>query len=170
MATLYIPSSLKNVRLHSRIVNKKNDIIGFNKILVKQSYIILVWLHYLSRSSHITNKEIKDFTNKIPSFFVYPSRRTTFTLIKSPMAHKTFSQEQFFYKSFRLSISFESEPLPFSVNKVCVSLYFLNFILNNIPYVSTNMFLIQRYTLIYYSCDISFFNFHNNLFRFRLTS
>ena len=46
--------------------------------------------------------------DKQPSFFIHPQRRTRQTFIKAPMAHKTFSQEQFQSKFYTLSISFEN--------------------------------------------------------------
>lgn len=85
------------------------------------------------------------------------------------MAHKTFSQEQFSYKFYNLGISFStymSTPDYYLViNSVEVSMYFLNYILRNSPYFSTNMFFIKRYTLIYYSHDSNFFSFffYNNI-------
>jgi hypothetical protein len=43
-----------------------------------------------------------------PSFFIYPKKQKKFTLLKAPMAHKTFSQEQFRFKFHHLGISFNS--------------------------------------------------------------
>jgi len=56
------------------------------KILVKQSYVLLVWFFYLT--------SVCRGQAYIPGFFVYSNRVTGFTILKAPMAHKTFSQEQ----------------------------------------------------------------------------
>lgn len=102
----------------------------------------------------------------VPSFFIYPSRLYKFTTIKSPMAHKTFSQEQFLCKNYKLSISFSSSFFDKKTSMgVSNSLYFATFFLKNIPSISTNMFLIQRVTLRFYSSDplfFSYFFFHKN--------
>lgn len=165
---MYLPSVMRDVRLHSRFLNGNK--FSTSKISIKQSYIILVWTYYLSnRSQNRHNLETesdvkhpvsKDRNTKIPSFFIYPPRKSKFTLTKSPMAHKTFSQEQFFYKNFRLSVSFFCfVPRNGVINGAYSSLYFAISVLNNIPNPSTNMFLLQRYTVFYLSRDPSFFSF-----------
>lgn len=43
-----------------------------------------------------------------PSLFVQPIKRRRFTIIKAPMAHKTFSQEQYLFQTYRLTVAFKS--------------------------------------------------------------
>jgi hypothetical protein len=168
LSTIYIPSSIKTVRLNISLSSGSRIKAGksFDKILIKQSYIMLVWLHYLSSFSSTKNSNP---SYNIPSFFIYPCRRQSFTLIKSPMAHKTFSQEQFLYKKYQLSVSFSSQLTSsggvgtLTVCSVGSSTFFLDFILRSMPYISTNLFLIQRYTVIYYSTDPTFFNLFKGL-------
>ena len=61
-----------------------------------------------------------DDNQKIPSFFIHKTSRLKTTKLKAPMAHKTFSQEQFLLKFYSLSISFHTNQnatsLPHSVN------------------------------------------------------
>ena len=166
LATIYIPSSTKAIRLGISVnFSSIKSSRTFNKILIKQSYVILVWLHYLSSvssSSQGDNSALGSNQN-IPSFFIYPPRKQSFTLTKSPMAHKTFSQEQFCFKKYKLSISFRSADCNLVIPDINSSVYFFQFILRIIPYVSTNLFLLQRYTLVYYSGDIRFFSLGNDL-------
>jgi hypothetical protein len=51
-----------------------------SKMKLKQTYILFMWLLYKSKKNNI---------------FIMPKNIKRFTLLKSPMAHKTFSQEQF---------------------------------------------------------------------------
>ena len=171
--TLYLPSSIKDVRLYSRSTTKRTR---DSKILIKQSYLMLVWLKYVTLSNENMNS-IKDDvsptssavvhnTKKVPSFFVYPCRLYKFTTIKSPMAHKTFSQEQFICKNYKLSISFTSKISDDNLTSlvhVNSSLYFVAFFFQQMPSISTNMLLVQRLTLRFFSRDTRFFS----LFDFR---
>lgn len=167
--TLYLPSSIKDVRLYSRSVTRGKE----NKILIKQSYLILIWLKYITLTNLFKDDKNSTGNNtsysrgnsndnrKVPSFFVYPCRLYKFTTIKSPMAHKTFSQEQFLCKNYRLSISFRGEIGNSNItNAVCVnnSLYFIAFFFQRMPSISTNMFLVQRFTLRFFSRDTRFFS------------
>lgn len=184
-STIYLPASLKNFRLKLldsgsyQQASINSNKFEFEKILIKQSYLILVWLHHLTRFSNsnlgnntsiVANKEsnsnlkqgVKISSEKIPMFFVYPSRNYKFTIIKSPMAHKTFSQEQFICRTYRLSISFNSykgydnNVFSLELNK---SLYLTHYLLKNLPYISTNMFFLQRYSLGFSFLESNFFLF-----------
>ena len=79
-----------------------NKIIKTNKLSLKQSYIILSWFYYLSFLENKRNKK-----NKI-KFFILPKKIKKFTNTKAPMAHKTFSKEQYQYKFFKIQITFIS--------------------------------------------------------------
>jgi hypothetical protein len=63
------------------------------KLYIKQSYMLLTWLTY-SKSSK-------------SSAFIFRKKVKRLTLTKSPMAHKTFSQEQFKWESTNTVISQE---------------------------------------------------------------
>jgi hypothetical protein len=169
--TMYIPSTVKKVRLYARgyrtnsgLTSKKKTGYSFDKILIKQSYIMLTWLSYISKRNF--NPKLRDVPNKpgvvTPSFFIYPCRKYKFTMIKSPMAHKTFSQEQFFYKTYKLSVSFSSsvniETLESTKLGVNSSLYLVIFFFRGAPCISTNMIFIQRCSLRFLCSDPSFFS------------
>ena len=67
------------------------------KVLVKQSYLMSAWFYYYA------NKTLD--TKKIKGFATLPCRQTKHTAAKAPMAHKTFSQEQFIIKYYFLTFS-----------------------------------------------------------------
>jgi hypothetical protein len=164
--TLYLPSSMRDIRLYSRSRIQENE----KKILIKQSYLVLIWLKYITSTNlskdygKSSGDKMFDNNEKVPSFFIYPCRLYKFTTIKSPMAHKTFSQEQFFCKNYKLSISFSSRISSSDslyLMHINNSLYFTTFFFNQIPSIGTNMLLIQRLTLRFFSRDVRFFSlFH----------
>lgn len=49
--------------------------------------MLLTWAYYLTAS--------KNKTFKKPSISIKPIKQSKFTSLKAPMAHKTFSQEQY---------------------------------------------------------------------------
>lgn len=183
--SFYLPSSIKGISLYSR---SRDWTSGTRKILIKQSYIMLVWFKYITTLYDIKihnnfseeNTNFDSSTKLLPSFFIYPPRLYKFTSLKSPMAHKTFSQEQFLCKNYKLSISFKSDftsciastttdgKLPLNFESTLLyslnnSLYFTMFFFCRMPSISTNMFLVQRFTLRFWSWDKTFFS----LFTFR---
>ena len=68
--------NLINVK-YSNIYKKFKKI----KLFIKESYLLLAWIFYNKKGEK--------------KYFVGPKRVKKFTQTKSPMAHKTFSQEQF---------------------------------------------------------------------------
>ena len=72
-------------------INNINNIN--NKIYIKQSYILIAWINY------ITKKKVKSF--------ILPRKKYKFTLLKTPMAHKTYSQEQYKFQYYKLIIPFK---------------------------------------------------------------
>ena len=86
---------------------------------------------------------------KKPSFAFKPTKIHKTTLIKAPMAHKTFSQEQFQFKFFNIVISF-CVKIPQSLllkdgNSLLLLLYKLR---NIVPFVETNFFLLKTFCII----------------------
>ena len=61
----------------------QNSFLKKSTILVKQSYLIMTWLYYLT----FTIKQ-KD-EDRIIEFAFLPIRRKMYTLTKAPMSHKT---------------------------------------------------------------------------------
>ena len=65
-----------------------------------------MWITYLISPSTSSILEKNNALKKTPSFFIHPFRNYKTTIIKAPMAHKTYSQEQFMIRYYRLSVSF----------------------------------------------------------------
>ena len=89
--SLFNPSSVSNLTLYfNKQLSGSSQSYKAKKILVKQSYLIIAWYKYISSSGSNS------------SIFILPVDKSKFTIIKSPMAHKTFSQEQFSLKYYNL--------------------------------------------------------------------
>ena len=136
--SLITPHKINNVRLLNtdlgHNISKKHK-----KIFTKQSYLLMTWLWYIQKNNVSKTK---------PSFAFKPTKVHKTTLIKSPMAHKTFSQEQFQFQFFNLVISFSNKvsthkPL-ISVNEL---LYLILTIKSSIPFVETNFFLLKKFQI-----------------------
>ena len=70
-------------------------------------------MHYLTSQCNLTEEDrVKeeqlpvDERSKVPALFIYPRKNYKTTIQKAPMAHKTFSQEQYMIRFYRLSITF----------------------------------------------------------------
>lgn len=112
-------------------------------------------------AGNTTNNKVKV---KKPSFFIYPFRNYKTTIVKAPMAHRSYSQEQFMIRYYMLSITFytklsikENELNNFNVNK---SFYFANILKRNTPYTGTNMLFLQKYCIFFNFIDTDFFSFY----------
>ena len=169
-SSMFHPGSLKNINLFLRSsMNKNEDNLLFrngtfrnNKILVKQSYLLIKWIHYLCNFEENKESNPTELTRK-PSFFIHPYSQSKITLIKSPLAHKTFSQEQFLKRYYKISVSFVPSTTLLSdeiVNSVNGSLYCSIFIRDNIPMISTNLLFLKRISYSYNSVDSLFFSYH----------
>jgi len=138
--SLITPHKILNIRLftnHSLFQSKKQK-----KLFVKQSYLLMTWLWYI-QSKFLTK-------HKKPSFAFKPTKYHKTTLIKSPMAHKTFSQEQFQFKFFYIIIS-----LPINLSVKNFNIYSANQLLfliyslrQKIPFVETNFFLLKSFSIL----------------------
>lgn len=166
-ATIYLPGTLKDIRLYFRKELCSDSLLDYNynqKILIKQSYMLLIWFYYLTSSLSTKKKddsntkdsaldEIEDEVINIPKFFIYPKNNYKTTIQKAPMAHKTFSQEQYMVRYYTISIVFvvkanilDADILTnldaiqqlYPVNGVNSALYFGLHLFNNMPYFSTN--------------------------------
>jgi hypothetical protein len=107
--SLFAPAAFKDLCLFFRNTSKYNSFLknkSDKRILVKQSYILLMWLNYIATISGMTSKSSIKKKKTCPSFFVYPFRNYKTTIIKAPMAHKTHSQEQFMIRFYKFSITF----------------------------------------------------------------
>jgi hypothetical protein len=146
-----------------------------NKILIKQSYVFLAWINYISTPeikssvgfSTATDEADSGVTNSRgsrsrPALFVHPLRNYKTTIIKAPMAHKTFSQEQFGVRYYSFSVSFLvcfGDVVGLPIVSAQESNYYALLLLNSIPYFSTNMLILQKYSLLFNVCDSNFYHY-----------
>ena len=136
--SLITPHKISNVRLLNtnlgHNISKKHK-----KIFTKQSYLLMTWLWYIQKS---------DISKTKPSFAFKPTKLHKTTIIKSPMAHKTFSQEQLQFRFFNLVISFSNklspQTTPLTINQL---LYLILSLKSSIPFVETNFFLLKKFQI-----------------------
>lgn len=185
---MYLPGSLRDIRLYFKSDLRYSSFLKNkpkSKILVKQSYTIVMWIYHLLTAAgaegikkpdkQLDKKELR--RSSLPNFFIYPTRNSKTTILKAPMAHKTFSQEQFMVRYYFISITFNLSCEPRTGGEVVSagpilcdnssaigginhSLYFSLFILRSVPYISTNMIFLKKYTLYYYATDETFFTYN----------
>jgi ribosomal protein S10 len=93
----------------------------------------------------------------VPSFFVHPPKRSRLTFLKAPMAHKTFSQEQFMSKSYNLTISFNSSfRKQLNIKDVNNSLYIALYLRNTCLPTETNLLFLKKLRMSITSKDTKF--------------
>jgi hypothetical protein len=132
-------------------LKKNNGGIEENKLFVKQSYILLTWVAYIEKSNKLSKSL---YSGKKPSFSVQPVKKKMLTLLKAPMAHKTFSQEQYVFKFYQLNVSYKNEFSYYKVvNSINKSLFLsLNLRLTNIPF-ETNLLFLKKFRFSFVSSD-----------------
>lgn len=196
--SLFSPSSLKNIRLLTASNYRGNfetpgsslflpkSKVNFTKIFVKQSYLLLVWVSYLSKyfgtsfASTGSSQPKNSSSNSKPGISLLPKKKTKLTFLKTPMAHKTFSQEQVSFEFFKISIVFTPDSsnsrndlritqsglkpikgpdfiLPMSANS---SLFLYLFLRESVPFVTTNLFFLHRFTYSFSFSDRTLFSYY----------
>ena len=147
--SLISPSTITNLSLLESTTNGNEK---HKKLLVKQSYILLIWILYLKgKYSNF------DDNQQVPSFFVHKKSRYKTTKLKTPMAHKTFSQEQFLFKFYSLSISFSSAQNTKALSKgTNASIYVTLLLRNSMPSFSTNLLFLKSLKLTLSAFDTKF--------------
>ena len=147
--SIVAPGVVSNLRLIQ--FNEHNKSNSHNKLVVKQSYLLLTWLAYLK------DKNIKSSKTNAPSFFVQPVRQFKFTQLKAPMAHKTFSQEQFLFKHYDLVISFKTLISPdYNLDSINNSIFVALSLRKSIPFFNTNLLFLKRIKFSFLSKDADF--------------
>lgn len=141
-----------------------NDLYKLNnndrdkKILIKQSYMLLTWLYYLSFINIKKNKN-----NKI-TIFVAPVKLKKFTTTKAPMAHKTRSKEQYKFLYYNFKISFktylEIEKKYYSNNSIYTNFVFLFLTKKEFFNFETNLLFLKFFTVFINFNDFKYFNFY----------
>ena len=93
-------------------------------------------------------------------FSFMPSRTSTLTLTKAPMAHKTNSKEQFKNKFFKFAVTFHAKivrsTLPTSLDGALLSLLLTKTVF---PSFETNLLLLKSYRLYIPSIGSSDFDY-----------
>jgi hypothetical protein len=150
-ASIVTPATLKNIRLLQPTAYDKTN--SHNKILVKQSYLLLTWLIYVKGA--YSSSEIA----RVPSFFVQPVRQSKLTNLKTPMAHKTFSQEQFLFKKYTLTISFmHTHSSLNNIQNINTSIFIILLLRAETPFFNTNLLFLKRFTVQLSTSDGTFFS------------
>lgn len=116
-----------------------------NRILIKQSYLIIMWLGFLTKNTH-------KFSSK-PTLFIKPYRQSRFTILKAPMAHKTFSQEQYLTRVYSL---ISTTKLP--IKTPCVpdfneSMYTVLLLKSSFFFIETNLIFLNKLSITLGSGD-----------------
>lgn len=145
-STLIIPGTLTNLSLLNNVNSKS---IKHKKLLVKQSYLLLIWLLYIQG----TYSELND-NQKTPSFFIHKRSQSKSTKLKTPMAHKTYSQEQFTFRSYNLSISFKTKyNNTWRLSSVNSSVFVALNLRKNSPFFNTNLLFLKYVKFAYLASD-----------------
>ena len=113
-------------------------------MIIKQSYLLLTWILYNG--------------NKNKNYFIAPNKNKKYTIIKSPMAHKTFSQEQLNWKESCALISYQLKPESL-LNGVGNSVSFVQNQRKNLKYYTTgtNLLMAKKVSFQYYFFDKGYF-------------
>lgn len=150
--SLISPVTANNVRMSA--IDTQFD----RKLAIKQSYILLTWFYYL------TSLEVRKNLNNIKhsvGFFAAPVRRRIFTLTKAPMAHKTWSKEQFKFQYRTFRISFNSTIADSgSISSLNEGLLFMLLGKKIFPNFETNLLFLKSCTILAHVSDINFFNYY----------
>lgn len=105
-----------------------------NKLTIKKSFLIFLWLHYLRNSSSDKNK-IK--------IVRLPSKSKLLTLPKAPMAHKKTSKEQFLFSHTRFKVSFSfGNPALNQGLAAGNARFFVNNLESKLSFFETNLFFL----------------------------
>jgi hypothetical protein len=131
-----------------------------SKYFIKSSYLILAWFYQLQLIT-TDKKSLQNVNNKkIIKFSILPSKRTHYTLIKAPMAHKKNSKEQFEFKFYFITASFKGQT---EANKLVTSCdaaaSLLLLIKKAFPVFSTNVLFLKTSRVWFTYHDCKFFNY-----------
>jgi hypothetical protein len=138
------------------LLNLKGGLAKSTNIVIKQSYLLLTWLFVFKKHNQVRyapdtrpNARVRAGVY-MPSVFIKPIRRSRFTIVKAPMAHKTFSQEQYLFQSHTLVTSFKLLVNPRvreSYTSANNTLYLLLLLKSERFFFETNLFFLQRMTI-----------------------
>ena len=105
-----------------------------DRLIIRKSFLIFLWLHYLKSNSSDKNK-IK--------LIRLPSKSKLLTLPKAPMAHKKTSKEQFLFSHtrFKVSFCFDNMPADKGLNEKSAR-FFVNNLDSKLSFFETNLFFL----------------------------
>jgi len=153
--SLISPRLLNNIRIDGLSMDQ-DSFFKKSTILVKQSYLIMTWLYYLT----FTVKQ-KD-ENRVIEFAFLPIRRKMYTLTKAPMAHKTNSKEQIVFKFYKFKVSIKSNFLTeYSLKSIDQGLLSLLNAKSLFPVFDTNLLFLKNYNIQTLLTDKTFFNYYS---------
>lgn len=148
LKSLISPYSIKNLNFFIFNLDYKKK-----KILIKQSYLMLTWFYYINAINFNTKKKIK--------FFIISKRSNLLTLIKAPMAHKSFSKEQFSFYSYTFILSFKASLRDYmKLDDLNKTLLFVLLSKKLAPSAETNLIFLKNFKFLIKSSDSNFFSFN----------
>lgn len=132
------------------------------KYFVKNSYLILAWFYNLQLITS-GNKSLQNTNNrKVIKFSILPSKRSHYTLIKAPMAHKKNSKEQFEFKFYFVTASFKGQTATNKLVTSCDSAAALLLLIRKFfPIFSTNVLFLKTSRVFFTYRDPLFFSYHH---------
>ena len=135
-----------------------NDLYYNNKNLIKQSYILLTWFHYLSFIQISSNNK------KLLKITTLPTSKKKFTLTKAPMAHKNRSKEQYKFQFHKFKIIFDNFFKDDNgVDKINKSIMFIFILKNSFPQFETNLLFLKTVNISFFIKDLNYFNYYKFL-------
>jgi hypothetical protein len=131
------------------------------KYFVKNSYLILAWFYNLQLITS-GNKSLQNMNNKrVIKFSILPSKRSHYTLIKAPMAHKKNSKEQFEFKFYFVTASFKGQTATNKLVTSCDSAAALLLLIRKFfPIFSTNVLFLKTSRVFFTYRDPLFFSYY----------
>lgn len=134
-----------------------------NKYYVKQSYLILAWFYHLKTiTCKVSKKVISSSSKQVIKFIILPSKKSHYTLLKAPMAHKKNSKEQFLFKFYFILASFKGLTEVGKLIPSCDAAVSLLFMIQRLfPVLSTNLLLSKSTNVKFSYSDYVFFSYYS---------
>lgn len=109
-------------------IRKNSQTSSLDKIALKQTFLLLTWFFLFSQSSSSSSSSSPLTPSVLSSRKIrlirLPRQRNIFTTVRAPIAHKTFSKEQFKFELFRVTVKVVIERDPFrNVNALFTIIY-----------------------------------------------
>ena len=146
--SLIAPSTSEQTTRHTDSITSSLP----KRILVKRSYLILSWLMYLTAANPSLRSKAQ------PRVAILPSKNSTYTLTKAPMAHKTNSKEQFLFKFYSFKFSFIlHNTLHLTSSSILQGAHSLVITKKLFPVFETNLLFLKSYEISYPVYDSNFF-------------